>query len=839
MNLFLRIVLMLIAAGSSGCVGYFSAELYFRHPESAVIVAVLFSLGGAVLSLLSSRFIKKPLSTLLCYLAVSISAVAVFLVCDALELPVNTVSIHALTAAETENCGEVWLTEASSGHGSISVKDLSISANSGWVYAEEYDDYVCYQGSGQDDNVLQIQWVNDDLELTFAKNAWSGTVKLEYNGEETVLALNEASDTDKTSQLFSGCVKTVQICVVCAMVIFAILLLPAAAYTLRKVSFVPSFANLAWCVLYTAVSWSLFFTSSQISPGTATKFLLMVFSISSGIVICSDSGRAVLHKYGNVSSRIWIGVISFGASLMCFVQRFFLDGNTRMHFSQVGLIYCLLGAVWFVPVVLAILALFELAVPYMEEREKRTHRVCACCCIYAVLLAINGIVLYTQWPGNFPVDSINQIAQTMGIVEYVDWHPFIHTLMIKTVLSVINEPGIITALRLIIASALLTAYLMILYDKGVSAWILAAVGAAFELLPNQVYNMVLCEKDEPFTLAVIWGIYLLTKIYVCRGEKLKWHFAVALGIDMFLVCTLRQNGIVPYAAMAILCIVLTFKLYGSIRLKAAAALVISLLSCFVYKGPVFDYFKVEKNPVSPYTTMLCAVASCINKELPLSDESMDIMEEVIPAEDWAAYYSRYVGHDPYYWGRPDGSVEYDTSSITASKAFKVYFEALQKYPDVVIKDRLDGADIMWDVVQPEDGSNMRGFPFICYLTDELPFDYDSMTKGSEGEYYSKNTVANLYRNALNTDIHGILDILLWRTGAYLIVFFVLILFWIKNGMGRIFWASLPMCANILALMLVLYHQSFRYVYFIQLGVLAMLVITVGAYRQMASPEKEI
>ncbi len=64
--------------------------------------------------------------------------------------------------------------------------------------------------------------------------------------------------------------------------------------------------------------------------------------------------------------------------------------------------------------------------------------------------------------------------------------------------------------------------------------------------------------------------------------------------------------------------------------------------------------------MSPYTTMLCAVGSCINKELPLSDETVKIMERVLPIDDWAEYYSRYHGHDIYCWGRPDGSVPYDT-----------------------------------------------------------------------------------------------------------------------------------------------------------------------------------
>ena len=45
-------------------------------------------------------------------------------------------------------------------------------------------------------------------------------------------------------------------------------------------------------------------------------------------------------------------------------------------------------------------------------------------------------------------------------------------------------------------------------------------------------------------------------------------------------------------------------------------------------------------------------------------------------------------------------------------------------------------------------------------------------------------------------------------------------------MGRLCWAAVPMLGNIVGSILVLYHQSFRYVYFIQVSVLALLFITV-------------
>ena len=60
----------------------------------------------------------------------------------------------------------------------------------------------------------------------------------------------------------------------------------------------------------------------------------------------------------------------------------------------------------------------------------------------------------------------------------------------------------------------------------------------------------------------------------------------------------------------------------------------------------------------------------------------------------------------------------------------------------------------------------------------------------------------------------------------MIALFVLILYWWKNHKNRLWWAAMPIVGNIAGSVLVLYHQSFRYVYFIQLGVIALVFLTI-------------
>lgn len=309
----------------------------------------------------------------------------------------------------------------------------------------------------------------------------------------------------------------------------------------------------------------------------------------------------------------------------------------------------------------------------------------------------------------------------------------------------------------------------------------------------------------------------------------KASFYVCLCVDIFLVFTLRHNGIIPAAFMILACVILTIRYFKRIRYYAVVAVVASLVSLVIYKGPVMAALDVQPNNVSPYTTMLCAVGSCINKNLPLSDESASIMQEVLPLEDWANYYSRYLGHDLYIWGRPEGSVAYDTSSITAKKAFRVYFEALIKYPDVIIKDRLDGMDIMWDITQPQDGFNARTFFFINARPPQemdLPIDVTDWTRLEDGTYYKYTPLAVKYYLASQVPAGSLQDFLIWRTGPYLVMFLVLLLFWAKHNMVEYLLVAAPLVGNIFVSMLLVYHQSFRYVWFVQILVLMLVFFTI-------------
>lgn len=582
----------------------------------------------------------------------------------------------------------------------------------------------------------------------------------------------------------------------------------------------------------------LFFTSERIQPTHLTQGFLLLLTVAS--VWCFNRKSGCMEKYRTKGSRAAIGIIAVYASLASFAQRFFLDGNTRMHFSLPGLFYVLSGILWFIPVIRLMLFALEWLSARPRTLPKPGSRKKALCVLLIALLLCQVFVLWVEWPGGLPADSVDQLHQALGDYGMSDSHPFLHTLLERAILTVIPHPGAITAVQLLLFSLVLCAFLMMGYDRGMPLPLLVFLGCFFELMPNQVLSWTNVLKDFPFTFALLWGTYLLLQLVLDTPRSRKWPFYACLTLDIFLVSLLRHNGAAPAAAMIVLCIVLTVRRYEQVKLRALTAAVLAAVSFGVFKGPVMTALNVAPTVLSPYTTLFCAVGSCVNKDLPLSEEADAILEKALPLEDWRDYYARYYGHDYYYYQRPAGSVPYTPTEVTTAEILRVYGEALCKYPDVILKDRIDGCDVLWDVVQPEDGYTAKSFCFI-YSFDELG-QYVNIEdyRDDSGNLlpYKQNFFTKAYLRLTGTPRNSVVDILLWRTGAYLIAFWVLLLFWRKNGMQRFRSAAVPFLGNLIISVLYVYHQSFRYVYFVQVCVLALLFATVVCRPRPPQPEEE-
>ena len=143
----------------------------------------------------------------------------------------------------------------------------------------------------------------------------------------------------------------------------------------------------------------LFFTSERIQPTHLTQGFLLLLTVAS--VWCFNRKSGCMEKYRVKGSRAAIGIIAVYASLASFAQRFFLNGNTRMHFSLLGLFYVLSGILWFIPVIRLLLFALEWLSARPRTLPKPGSRKKALCVLLIALLLCQVFVLWVEWPADF------------------------------------------------------------------------------------------------------------------------------------------------------------------------------------------------------------------------------------------------------------------------------------------------------------------------------------------------------------------------------------------------------------------------------------------------------
>lgn len=215
----------------------------------------------------------------------------------------------------------------------------------------------------------------------------------------------------------------------------------------------------AACLGYALITAALFWASPYIRPEPSTGVFLAAFSAAS-LWACKR-----LPVRGWLRGRALAGLLAAAlyASFASFGYRLFLSGE-RMQFSagRVGML--LLGVVWFVPVLLALLGLVERACVCMAARAEPSGRTLrrAFAWLWAVALACQAVAVISFWPGGFPLDAILQLYQALGLEPLNDWHPVMHTLLHRFFLLFFDHPGYLVAVQgfffsLIVARAALTA----------------------------------------------------------------------------------------------------------------------------------------------------------------------------------------------------------------------------------------------------------------------------------------------------------------------------------------------------------------------------------------------
>lgn len=205
-----------------------------------------------------------------------------------------------------------------------------------------------------------------------------------------------------------------------------------------------------------------------------------------------------------------------------------------------------------------------------------------------ISLVIFGCAFAACWPGGVSYDASNQWRQAHS-GEYNNWHPLLHTLMIRLSVLVCDSYPFAVCVQ-IVAFSLAMAYLTAtLHKRGVPAWL--ALGAhALVALSLPVRNTLMyLGKDSAMTIGVLVLTAQTVEILFTRGAWLqKPRNAVALGVVAALTSLVRHNAIL-WTIPLLVCLIFCFR---PSRKQAALAAGVTVALMALIQGPLFGALDV-------------------------------------------------------------------------------------------------------------------------------------------------------------------------------------------------------------------------------------------------------
>ncbi|MDP4133216.1 MAG: hypothetical protein Q8882_04300 [Bacillota bacterium] len=445
--------------------------------------------------------------------------------------------------------------------------------------------------------------------------------------------------------------------------------------------------------------------------------------------------------------------------------------------------------------------------------------------LFGIQIIILGFYFYALYPGNMSYDTYNQVSQLKGIIPFNTWHPIGHTLFMGLLLKIWDNFASITIFQILIFVFVTTYFYVILLKNKVKWQIVYFTAIAVSAVPSTGINVVTQWKDIPFTAGLLLATLILFKMALQKDYFSKSAHVIEFIICLLIISLFRFNGILAFIAMLLFALIYVIKSRSKIRIRNYCILAFVIFLIFILINYIVPYkLNADLNPsgmkLRPIYQGLSAVY--VHKaEDNLDKQSRELIESVCTPEQIRTYYDPYLA-DTISNNTPRFLKK--LSKIKTSDALKMYIEALAKNPGVVIGDKFNLAVSMWSVTSDSFSHNNA-------YTTKIQKEITDKFKVHKVSNYLTDTVEKIANYTFIKNY--LLNTLVWRTGFYLALEFILMLYLIIKK-DRKLCLFIPLFCNALIVFLTMPAQDYRYLWFISLLfpflVLACLSKTLGTQK---------
>ena len=480
--------------------------------------------------------------------------------------------------------------------------------------------------------------------------------------------------------------------------------------------------------------------------------------------------------------------------------------------------------------------------------------------IFGIIVLIGLVYQKAFNPYIITADSYVSICDILQN-EISDWQPYMYGLFLKLFYTIFQDFKFFIYFRLLIYGLIVTQVMFYFNRKGLSLKKVYLISIIFSLLPTTGIYLVTIMKDIEFTLALVHLTFLLYMIFTDFNYfHMKLYNYITLVLSLLAITLFRHNGMFIAIIVCMMLLIFTFKnkyklmalsmvLYGAVAYSILAirvfdhnstfiiAIACTILLFFTFKskyklilvsvilygavvyiatGPLLKKLNIQQPPRGYLSaTMLHGLdrlmyigSNEINKEV------YDFFTDIKPAEDWKFTYDKYDIDLLFYYS---GIISYKMEEIHKSNILTLYLKQMMRTPVELLKDRLYGTDIMWNVFGQDE---IKTYKYYIYYDEHNYYKLLGITR-------TDNVLTDVISDVLLfLAKNRISDALFFRTGIYISFGLILILFCNITKQNILVLCLVPILINVATLFLSMHNQLYRYVLPIQLIVLLFMMIVL-------------
>lgn len=677
-----------------------------------------------------------------------------------------------------------------------------------------------------------------DMEFLFNSHEWTGRVSIEWEGQ--VQSYDFYSETGKLEAIQAPWADAIEITYIGSHVvlysIFGVLTWGLVFWLSVKNH------KSGWLLLF-GIAWIAVVLDAVYIRQMNNTFALLL-GISAGTAFWLWRRPQMLQKYFHIPAQIAVAFLSVYFTFALTGDRLFITGK-RMKLTGDTISCFVLLTVVLCPIIYAILGIFEYMIAKAKKMESRCDKkknFCTGLVFFLLFACIELICSLGFYPASMTSDGMNHWLQGIGYQKLNNAHPLFYALLIRLLSKIAFTPYVCVVFQILFYAFITSKWLLFLYKKGVPFKVLVLFDAFITLLPNNYLTLTLISKNPMFAILNLWIliqlVYLLDDPQKCvRG--IGWNVETAIALSsLYLV---RYNSFLAVWAVAVVIILITCFYYQFIQWRALPTLAGTLAIILFVQGPLYSNFDITyavystlKNKNGEFQPPLTMVySSLLINEVEAPEDIKEIMESVLPKKE---YYSRHAPYnsDIMAFGKPGPNY----GDQTTREGIAIYLRLLSLYPDIVIQERLQGTDLLWNIFQNQAHYTTSWTYAVgtdeSFLLNLFP-DTDLNRLGLS--IHRPNSITNLLCEFSSfIERQPLLDTFIWRNGIYIVLMLVFAFVLVVHHHINYLLLCIPSIASLITLLLVIGWQIYNYIYFFPMAVIAFItcgcvMITKGERRQ--------